>query len=154
MSYFSWGIFGCFSIQWGSRLRRQKEKKKKDKKQKRRKSFLPGNGPFQISLHRELEEATQKHEWGFPVLKHQRSFLGLVLAWCTGTPFPNSHPVWLSCECGPGAGNQWTGYSKLEVLEEEQLLMTKPKMWAWKLETEVEMRKRMFKVKLRNWTCR
>lgn len=38
----------------------------------------------------------------------------------------------------------------LGVLEEEQLLTTKPEMWAWKLETEVEMRKRMFKVKLRN----
>ncbi|KAI4563400.1 hypothetical protein MJT46_011009 [Ovis ammon polii x Ovis aries] len=34
----------------------------------------------------------------------------------------------------------------LGVLEEEQLLTTKPEMWAWTLETEVEMRKRMFKL--------
>ena len=50
----------------------------------------------------------------------------------------------------PGAAHQRTGHLKLEVLEEEQLLMTESEVWAWKLETEVEMRKRIFKVKLRN----
>ena len=152
LSYFSWGIFGCFSIQWGSRLRRQKERKKKRQKAEKEK-VLP---PRKWSISNLLAQRT----WG----SHPETWMRLPCAQASeiisrfgpGLVHRDSVPKFPPCLAvswvsGPGAGNQRPGYSKLEVLEEEQLLMTKPKMWAWKLETEVEMRTRMFKVKLRNW---